>query len=50
MRPGEPICERSPYPLYDLSAQGKVNMDFHIAQSSRPVGCQVVVSPLLRSE
>ena len=48
MRSGEPVRCRSANPLYYLSAQGKINVDFHIAQSSNPGVCQPVAALLLR--
>ena len=48
MRSGEPVRCRSANPLYYLSAQGKINVDFHIAQPSHPWICQAVAALLFR--
>ena len=48
MRSGESVRCHSANPLYYLSAQGKINMDFHIAQSSHPGVYQTVAALLLR--
>ena len=48
MRYGKPVRCHSANPLYYLSTQGKINMDFHIAQSSHPGVCQTVAALLIR--
>jgi len=48
MRSGEPLCYVSANPVYYLSAKGRVNMDFHLAQSPHPGICQTVAALLLR--